>query len=64
MVYDGFATFQIATFELAKRSLNVRGKVQNVHPRRGKLKRTRNVLKAYFLRAIKGIFSVFYRKYI
>ena len=38
------------------------GKVQNLHPGRGKLKRTRNILKDFFPRAIKGMLSVVYRK--
>ena len=54
------ATFEFATYIFV--SLPI-GKVQNLHPRRGTLKRTRNsILKDFFSRAIKGIFSVVYRK--
>ena len=39
------------------------GELQNLYPRRGKLKRTRDI-KIFFSRAIKGIFSMVYRKYM
>ena len=37
-------------------------KRQNLHPRRGKFKRTRDMLKYFFSRAIKGKFLVVYRE--
>ena len=54
-----FATFEFATYIFV---LLPNGKVQNLHPRRNKLKRTRNIIKRFFSRAIKGIFSMVYRK--
>ena len=53
------ATFEFATYIFV--SLPI-GKVQNLHPRRGKLKRTRNIIKDFFSRVIKGKFSVVHRK--
>ena len=54
-----FATFEFASYIFV--SLPI-GKVQNLHSRRDKLKRTRNILKDSFSRTIKGIISVVYRK--
>ena len=55
-----FATFEFATYIFVSPPI---GKVQDLHPRRGKLKRTRNILKDVFFRgAIKGMLSVVYRK--
>ena len=54
-----FATFEFATYKFVSVSIS---KVQNLHPRRGKRKRTRNVLKDFFSRAIEGIFSMVYKK--
>ena len=54
-----FATSEFATYIFVSPPI---GKVQNLHPGRGKLKRTRNILKYFFSTAIKGILSVVYRK--
>ena len=56
-----FATFEFATYIFVSPPI---GKVQNLHPGRGKLKRSRNtgILKYCFSTAIKGILSVVYRK--
>ena len=51
-----FATFEFATYIFVSVSIS---KVQNLHPRRGKCKRTRNVLRDFFPRAIEGIFQWF-----
>ena len=52
-----FATFEFATYMFVSVSI---GKVQDLHARRGKLKRRRNILKIFFSRAIKEIFSMVY----
>ena len=52
-----FATFEFATYMFVLVSI---GKVQDLHARRGKLKRRRNILKIFFSRAIKEIFSMVY----
>ena len=54
-----FATFEFATYIFVSVSIS---KVQNLHSQRGKRKRTRNVLRDFFSRAIEGIFSMVYKK--
>ena len=55
-----FATFEFATYIFVSPPID---KVQNLHRGRGKLKRTRNILKYFFFStAIKGILLVVYRK--
>ena len=52
-----FATFEFATYIFV--SLPI-GKVQNLHPGRGKLKRTRNILKdVFFLERLRECFQWF-----
>ena len=53
-----YAMFEFATYIFVSLPID---KVQNLHPRRGKLKRTRNILRDFF-KAIKGTFSMVYRK--